>query len=268
MEDESVRTTAAAWPPPPLTSPPLAHQKNPSQNPKSDRVIVKVEAGDTEAAGQQLADATGLSYTADLGGGLLVLAAQDDPPRAAAAVLAISEAAAKNRAGQPPASPLDKAVAAARVDFVEEDYVLQTQAQASECTSTSCSGMWGMTRIKAPQAWGLVSAAAIAPSSATVLGAVIDTGVQYSHIELDTQVVQSLGATFWSGALTGDGSDDNAHGTHCTGTMAAEWGGALGTLAGVNGNADIVPCKFLNVNGTVSWLFAGCLSLGQHTAAA
>jgi subtilisin family serine protease len=188
----------------------------------------------------------------DLGGGLVVLAAQGDPPRAAAAVRAIQAAADKRRNGSngPPATPLERAVAEAKVDFAEEDYVLRTEAMASECTlAGGCPGMWGMTKIKTPQAWSLV-ASGVAPASATVVGSVIDTGVQYSHVELDTQMVVSLGATYFNNTVVGNGSDDNGHGTHCAGTMAAKWGGALGTVAGVNGAAKVVSCKFLSARGS------------------
>lgn len=48
----------------------------------------------------------------------------------------------------------------------------------------------------------------------------------------------------------------NGHGSHVSGTMVARWGGAAGTIAGVNGAAaPLVECKFLNVNGTVSLFF-------------
>jgi len=114
------------------------------------------------------------------------------------------------------------AVSQARVRLVEEDRLLRTLAVASECPSgTSCPGLWGMTAIRAPQAWKLV-AGATAPATFTVRGSVIDTGGQYEHVELEGQLDRSLGATFWAGASVGDGADDHGHGTHVSGTIAGE----------------------------------------------
>lgn len=213
---------------------------------------MRVEAEDTAAAAQAIADASDLTYVKDLGDGFVVLEAKGKPARASVSRLAIRSAAAKANAGQAATSALAQAVSRARVSSVEEDYIITAAAAASECTGTGCSGMWGMGAIRAPQAWALIAGAA-APSAKAVLGSVIDTGAQHQHNELAGQTDPSQSVTYSNSAIVGDGSDDNGHGSHVTGTMAAKWGGALGTIAGVTGAAPgIVECKFLNVNGTVS----------------
>jgi subtilisin family serine protease len=193
-----------------------------------------------------------------------VLEAAGDPARAAAARRDIAAAAEKQRAGQPPQDALGRAVAAAGgIPSVEEDYIVQAQAAASECSGAECSGLWGMTAIRAPQAWALVDGA-LAPRASDVLGSVVDTGIQYAHVELDTQVLPSLGATYSRGKLVGSGADNEGHGTHCAGTMAGEWGGAPGSIAGADGNAKIVACKFLSSTGS-GYLSDAVLCM-QHVA--
>jgi subtilisin family serine protease len=222
---------------------------------------MRVEADDPAEAAQAIAAASDLTYVKDLGDGFVVLEAKGKPARASVSRLAIRAAAAKANAGQAPTNELAQAVSRARVASVEEDYIIQAQATASECTSTGCSGLWGFGAAKIPAAWNLIAGAA-APSTKTVLGSVIDTGAMHNHVELSGQTDPSQSITYSGGAVVGDGSDDNGHGSHVSGTMAAKWGGALGTIAGVTGSAPgLVECKFLNVNGTVSRLFF-CVWLG------
>jgi len=193
-----------------------------------------------------------MTYVAHIGNGLVVLESKGDPPRAQAAINAITASAERRRARQPPVTPLDDAVASAQVDFAEEDFIVQAEAMPTECSlANGCPGLWGMNAIRAPQAWSQI-ATAVAPSSVSKMGSVIDTGVQYENVELTGQFVRSLGITYYNNTITGDGSDDNGHGTHCGGSVAARWGDeALGGIAGVVGQPNsLMACKFLNVNGT------------------
>lgn len=225
--------------------------------PKSDRVIVKlgVPPDDAPRAGRDVAQAAALNYVQDLGDGFVVLEAKGNPSRAQAGMLKIRAAADKAKGGggggggQADDTPLGRAVAAGKVESAEEDFIVLPQAVASqECNETACSGLWGMNAINAPQAWAKVSTA-IAPSSASIAGSLIDTGVQYNHVELSEQFLPNAGISYKRGVPSGDGSDNDGHGTHVTGTMAAKWGGAQGGIAGVNGRAQIASCKFLYKSG-------------------
>jgi subtilisin family serine protease len=214
---------------------------------------MQLEAEDPAAAAKDIAAASDLTYLSDLGGGFVVLeAAGASPQRASVSRLAIRSAAQKANAGQPAETPLGAAVSRGRVALVEEDYIITAQAMASECTAAGgCSGMWGMGAIRMPQAWALVAGATAPALPATVAGSVVDTGVMYSHVELDGQADRARGKTFSAGVAVGDGSDDNGHGTHVSGTMAAKWGGAAGGVAGVVGAAPpLVECKFLSSSGS------------------
>jgi subtilisin family serine protease len=131
------------------------------------------------------------------------------------------------------------------------------------------SSLYGMEKIDAPEAWN------IATSSTSVLVAVIDTGIDYTHPD--------LAANIWTnpGEIPGNGSDDDGngyvddvhgydfvgwefgggdsdpyddhyHGTHVAGTIGAVGNNADG-VAGVNWNAKIAAVKFLDAGGGGSW---------------
>ncbi|MCH8092853.1 MAG: S8 family serine peptidase, partial [Proteobacteria bacterium] len=96
---------------------------------------------------------------------------------------------------------------------------------------------WGVERIGA----GTVHAAA--NKGAGVKIAVIDTGIDYTHPDLDANYAG--GWDFFNN--DGDPMDDNGHGTHVAGTIVAEDDGA--GVVGVAPDADIYALKVLNENG-------------------
>ena len=118
--------------------------------------------------------------------------------------------------------------------------------------------LWGLQKIAAQPAWE-----AYGGGNGTVIVGHIDTGVLYTH--------QDLAANMWRnpGEIAGnhidddhngyvddvygidtvnndsDPIDDHGHGTHTSGTIAAVGNNAVG-VTGVNWNARILACKFLN----------------------
>lgn len=102
---------------------------------------------------------------------------------------------------------------------------------------------WYMQRIGISRAW----AGALAESQGalhTVRVVVIDTGVDYTHPDLADRV--TAGRTYVANTTTAH--DDNGHGTHVSGLIAAAMNGA-GTI-GPALQAEIIPFKALNANGT------------------
>ena len=97
-----------------------------------------------------------------------------------------------------------------------------------------------------------------------VVVAVLDTGVDYTHSDLITNmwirpdsvpeyVDDELGSIddihgFDADANAGDPMDDNGHGTHCAGIIGAEGDNGVG-IAGINWNVKIMPLKFLGRGG-------------------
>ena len=126
--------------------------------------------------------------------------------------------------------------------------------------------MWGLwdadAGIKAPEAWDATTG-----SSSVVVG-VIDTGVDYSHPELNdnmwTNAAEVQGQTGVDDDNNGyvddiygwdfvsndaDPMDDHYHGTHVSGTIGAEGNNGVG-ITGVSWDVKIMALKFLNSNGS------------------
>lgn len=99
---------------------------------------------------------------------------------------------------------------------------------------------WGLSVIRAPEAWG-------AGIGAGITIAVVDTGVDFGHQDLN------VGAKLLPGRniLNPDSSaqDDNGHGTHVAGIAAAATGNGVG-IAGTAPGASILPVKVLRADGS------------------
>ncbi|MBI2432316.1 MAG: S8 family serine peptidase, partial [Candidatus Hydrogenedentes bacterium] len=137
--------------------------------------------------------------------------------------------------------------------------------------------MWGLNNtgqtggqpdadIDAPEAWDLTT------GSTDVTVAVVDTGVDYTHPDLASQmwvnkeefdgqpgvdddgneIVDDIFGARWTngdGTVTsGDPMDDNSHGTHVAGTIGAAGNNGEG-VTGINWNVRIMALKFLDEFG-------------------
>jgi subtilisin family serine protease len=111
--------------------------------------------------------------------------------------------------------------------------------------------------VRAPEAWAVTRGAGV-----TV--AVVDTGVDFNHPDLAANLVSVSGsdvtrntAYHCPGQAPGPTSssavaqDDNGHGTHVAGTIAAVTGNGVG-VAGVAPDARILPVKVLDAEGSGS----------------
>jgi subtilisin family serine protease len=112
--------------------------------------------------------------------------------------------------------------------------------------------------ISATLAW------AITTGSDEVVVAVLDSGVDYTHEDLITNMwmrpadigpyqdseLGTVDDTHGFNAVdnASDPMDDNGHGTHCAGIIGAEGENNLG-IAGVNWKVRIMPLKFMNAGG-------------------
>ncbi len=121
--------------------------------------------------------------------------------------------------------------------------------------------LWGMDSIDAPEAWSVTT------GSSSVVVAVIDTGVDYTHVDLAANIWTNPGEIAGNGVdddgngfvddvygydfvnNDGDPMDDNSHGTHVSGTIAAAANNGVG-VAGVNWSSSIMALKFLDGNGS------------------
>jgi thermitase len=115
--------------------------------------------------------------------------------------------------------------------------------------------LYGMDKIDAPEGWDAAGLGAIPASGGVKIG-IVDTGIDQTHPDLSGQTVacaqsQGLLGVFAGRIQVGSCNDDNDHGTHVAGTIAAKANNGIG-VAGVAFNADLVICKALNSLGSGS----------------
>ncbi|MEB3329424.1 MAG: S8 family serine peptidase [Candidatus Sericytochromatia bacterium] len=122
------------------------------------------------------------------------------------------------------------------VDFVEPDMPMRALYLPND---PQLSLQWGLAKIGAPKAWDTTK------GRGGPLVAIIDTGVDASHPDLASQVLP--GKDFVN--RDDDASDDNGHGTHVAGTVAALGDNGAGA-AGVAFEAKILPVKVLSARGS------------------
>lgn len=77
-----------------------------------------------------------------------------------------------------------------------------------------------------------------------VVVAVVDTGIDYNHEDLKANVYDHISTLQYSST----GNDDNGHGTHCAGIIAAVSGNRVG-VAGVAPQAKVLGVKVLDEDG-------------------
>jgi serine protease len=101
---------------------------------------------------------------------------------------------------------------------------------------------WGLVKIQAEQAWATTNGTG-------ALVAVVDTGADLTHPDLDANLVTFPDSDFID-PNGGDGAqDENGHGTHVSGIVAAETGNGIG-VAGVAPGAKVLPVRVLDADGS------------------
>lgn len=121
------------------------------------------------------------------------------------------------------------------VDTIEPDQLFQLKLPKGEVTAQAQETPWGITRIG-----GAVN------YTGSNVAWVIDTGIDLDHPDLN--VSQTRGRNFVNTGASPD--DDNGHGSHVAGTIAAKNNG-LGVI-GVAAGATVIPIKVLAGNGSGS----------------
>lgn len=123
-----------------------------------------------------------------------------------------------------------------------------------------CAGrQWGITNVRAPAAWATTRGAGV-----TV--AVVDTGADFNHPDLAPNLVAVPGSNIIKNTAytcpfqkagkkarssSAIAQDDNEHGTHVSGTVAAVTNNGMG-VAGVAPGAKVMPVKVLDASGSGS----------------
>jgi subtilisin family serine protease len=132
------------------------------------------------------------------------------------------------------------------VQRVEPDYLVHAVATP---TDPMWAQQWDMTKIAAPAAWNTQT------NAGNIVVAIIDTGIDYTHLDLQANLwadpvnVNNHGFNCIGGICNPGGQDDFGHGTHVAGTIGAVANNGLG-IAGLNWTVQLLSMKFLDANGS------------------
>src|SRR5262245_9873163 len=192
-------------------------------------VIVKFASGVSQAQRSTLLSTTGVTGTTGhvQGVGADVVTGSGDPATVAAR--------------------LNRSVL---VDYAEPNFILKASATPNDplfqelygLNNTGQTGGRPDADIDAPEGWAAAGLGSFPATGGTKIG-IVDTGIDQTHPELSGKVVD-CGAAFGGTVASGACVDDNMHGTHVAGTIAAKANNATG-VAGVDFNASLSICKAL-----------------------
>lgn len=121
------------------------------------------------------------------------------------------------------------------VEIAEPNYIYRTMATPND---PMLGQLWGHSKVGAQTAWDQ-------SRGEDVLVAVIDTGVDYNHPDLKGRVVKGPDLA----NNDNDPMDDQGHGTHVAGTIAATANNGIG-IAGIAYNSKILAIKVLGRDGS------------------
>lgn len=122
------------------------------------------------------------------------------------------------------------------VEYAEPNYVFHADFTPND---PQFANQYAHQKIQSQSAWNLCQ------GSPSVIIAIVDTGTDYTHPDLQGKVV--AGFDFVNNDA--DPMDDNGHGTHCAGIAAANTNNSVG-VAGVGFNCSVMPVKVLNAAGS------------------
>ena len=149
------------------------------------------------------------------------------------------------------------------VEYAEPNYEISIDRTGSNANSVPANDprfdeQWALSKISAQQAWARTK------GSRQIVVAVLDSGVEYTHVDLVNNIWtrpssikpyqdRDLGTIddvhgYNAVANDGDPMDENGHGTACAGIIGAECNNNAG-ICGVNWTIQIMPVKFLNGGG-------------------
>ncbi|MBN2325959.1 MAG: S8 family serine peptidase [Candidatus Omnitrophica bacterium] len=160
------------------------------------------------------------------------------------------------------------------VEYAEPDYVLMAIETPNDPGYTN-GYMWGMDNIKADLAWDIETGADNPP-----IVAIIDSGIDYIHKDLSVNMWINESEYMGESGKDDDDNgyiddingwnfvsdnnnpiDDNGHGTHTAGTVAAVGNNSIGVV-GVVWKAQLMALKFLDASG--SGYTSGAVSALQY----
>jgi len=149
------------------------------------------------------------------------------------------------------------------VDYAEPNYLFYTMETYPDDPYYTGGSQWYIDEVEAPAAWDSTTC------DTSQIIAVIDTGVDWDHPDLDANIWNN-NDEIPGNSIDDDGNgyvddihgwdyvnddndpnDDNSHGTHVVGIAAAESNNGIG-ITGIAWNARIMPVKTLQSSGAGS----------------
>lgn len=121
--------------------------------------------------------------------------------------------------------------------WIEKDCRISVSPSGQKAPAIENGIPWGVQHIKAPHAWGITT-------GHRVKVGVIDTGVDFGHPDLRHSLLRGINLISRSKMPY----DDNGHGTHIAGTIAAA--NQMQGMIGVAPRALIAPVKAFDHNGS------------------
>ena len=151
-------------------------------------------------------------------------------------------------------------VVAAEPDYIRQGLLVPNDPKYLDGT------LWGLNQasdvdVDAPEGWD------VRTTAASMVVAVIDTGVRYTHQDLAANIWVNSGEIAGNGVdddrngvvddvygfdaynNDGDPMDDQGHGTHCAGTVGGVGNNGVG-ITGVAWGVKMMACKFLSNTGS------------------
>jgi thermitase len=147
----------------------------------------------------------------------------------------------------------------AAVEYAEPNVELRAlaipnDAQFSQLYGLNNTGQTGGLAdadIDAPEGWDAGGLGSF-PATGGVKVGIVDTGIDANHQDLSGKLVDcGRASTLFGTVSNGNCADDNDHGTHVSGTIAAKANNGVG-VAGVAFNSPLSMCKALNAVGSGS----------------
>ncbi|MFI0348445.1 MAG: S8 family peptidase [Chthoniobacterales bacterium] len=103
--------------------------------------------------------------------------------------------------------------------------------------------------VDAIDAWSIIS------QTPSIIIAIVDTGIRYTHQALAGNMWHNIAPTFGdvyginAYANNGNPMDDNGHGTHCAGTIGGINNYREDSIRGVTQKVQLMACKYSDANG-------------------
>jgi thermitase len=166
----------------------------------------------------------------------------------------------------------------AAVEYAEPNYIYRADAipndplfpQMYGLNNTGQTGGTADADIDAPEGWDSGGLGGF-PSTGGAKVGIVDTGIQLNHPDLAGKAVDCAGVNNFGISLgviilgsdptivSGKCADDNGHGTHVAGTIAANTNNGVG-VAGVSPSSPLAICKALNSGGAGTLvMIANCI---------